>query len=345
MAQVSLSRDCFGVKRPYVVSMATYRPGHGLSRDSTERLRARKLEQVGVGSKLPAVDESKQWDSLLGVGAQKKPRCGICTRPLSHEEWAGGQPICPRCHSASAKEAPRTKPRGRACASASVACATPSTRLASEYSGGTASNSPRSVNTPELAEQEVKPPTSEDVWLTVLKRGLEGEWIGQEGETYKVRFRDDTCFTCEFRVGGQARTVMLHADTDSNLIVWGAEGSHSLDASEICGASAEITWRPYKATCHASEMCWQRRRPNTDHPKVQTWQPSLRADASAFVPTARRSTGDNVSTCRSTALRAEAYPFTPSLRAEAHPFVPSLRAEACPFVPVSERCTTRALGL
>merc|ERR1711879_873074 len=112
-------------------------------------------------------------------------------------------------------------PRGRVCASASAACATPSTRLASEYSGGTASNSPRSVNTPEPAELEVKPPTSQEVWLAALKRGLAGEWIGQKGETYNVRVHEDTCFTCEFRDGGRARSVLLYVDTDSNLIVWG----------------------------------------------------------------------------------------------------------------------------
>jgi len=181
-----------------------------------------------------------------------------------------------------------------------------------------------------------------------LKRGLAGEWIGQKGETYNVRVHEDTCFTCEFRDGGRARTILLYVDTDSNLIVWGADGSHSLDASETCRASTQITWRACRTSSRDSEMSWQRRvdrRSNADHPKVQNWQPSLRADASTFVPMARRSTGDDVSTCRSTALRAEACAFTPSLRAEAHPFVPSLRAEACPFVPVSECCTTRALGL
>lgn len=328
--------------------MSTYRPGHGLSRDSTERLRARRLEQGCGGPKLPAVDESKQCDSLLGAGAQKKPRCGICTRPLSDKDWSGGQPVCPRCRSASAQEAPSSKPRSRVCVSAPVPCATPSTRLASEYSSGTASSSPRSINSPGLAELGVEPPTSQEVWLAALKRGLEGEWIGQEGETYKIRISDDTCFTCEFSGDGRARTVLLYADTDSNQIVWGAEGSYSLDASEICRASGQITWRPCKTSRRCSQMCWQRRvdrRPNSDHPKGQDWQPSLRAEASAFVPLARCSTRDNVSTCRGTALRAEACSFTPMLRAEAHPFVPSLRAEACPFVPVRERCTTMALGL
>jgi len=196
-----------------------------------------------------------------------------------------------------------------------------------------------------------------------LKRGLEGEWIGQKGETYRIRIHEDNCFACEFTSSGRARTVLLHVDADSDVIWWGAEGSHSLDASAICCAADEITWRPRKTCFAESEFCWRRCLDHrlTDNAKVQPWQPSLRSDASVFVPIAKSSnTGgvSKVSTCfgttlraeacsfvptanggdvstRAPSLRAEACSFTPSLRADAHPFVPSLRAEACPFVPIS----------
>merc|ERR1712228_24890 len=115
-----------------------------------------------------------------------------------------------------------------------------------------------------------------------------------------------------------------------------------------------------------SELCWQRRldhRPTANRAKVQHWQPTLRAEASVFMPRVKSSNGGDASTCRGTSLRAdacsfvpmanpsnggdvsacrgaclraEACSFTPSLRVEAQPFVPSLRAEACPFVPVSD---------
>lgn len=70
--------------------MAVYRPGQGLSARATESLRARRAV-------LPAEDSSAQASRLLGGGAQKKPRCGVCTRPLSDSELAAQQLVCTAC--------------------------------------------------------------------------------------------------------------------------------------------------------------------------------------------------------------------------------------------------------
>jgi len=61
-----------------------------------ERLRVRRT--VGEsGTDLPAQDDSKQWDQLLGAGARKKTRCSVCTRPLEDSMVAAAAFLCSSC--------------------------------------------------------------------------------------------------------------------------------------------------------------------------------------------------------------------------------------------------------
>eukprot|EP00446_Apocalathium_sp_SHHI-4_P015834 CAMPEP_0177209476 /NCGR_PEP_ID=MMETSP0367-20130122/31040_1 /TAXON_ID=447022 ORGANISM="Scrippsiella hangoei-like, Strain SHHI-4" /NCGR_SAMPLE_ID=MMETSP0367 /ASSEMBLY_ACC=CAM_ASM_000362 /LENGTH=187 /DNA_ID=CAMNT_0018658519 /DNA_START=33 /DNA_END=596 /DNA_ORIENTATION=- len=67
-----------------------YRPGMGVTRDAVDRLRQRRQAEAdgsargggGGGLELPGVDDSEQASLLLGNGAKKVARCGLCTRPL-----------------------------------------------------------------------------------------------------------------------------------------------------------------------------------------------------------------------------------------------------------------------
>lgn len=74
-------------RAPPVPREMAYQPGRGISGEALERLRARKQAEAGIAD-VPAEDQSDQWDRLLGTGAKKKLRCGVCTRPLSEEEQA-----------------------------------------------------------------------------------------------------------------------------------------------------------------------------------------------------------------------------------------------------------------
>merc|ERR1712232_1262853 len=87
--------------------MPAYVPGQGLSKEALERLRNRKTQASGIAD-LPAVDASKQWEQVIGDGARKKVRCGICTRPLGEQEQAEKRLVCDTCAAASADQsAPR----------------------------------------------------------------------------------------------------------------------------------------------------------------------------------------------------------------------------------------------
>eukprot|EP00929_Paragymnodinium_shiwhaense_P009030 TRINITY_DN113053_c0_g1_i1.p2 TRINITY_DN113053_c0_g1~~TRINITY_DN113053_c0_g1_i1.p2 ORF type:complete len:198 (-),score=62.93 TRINITY_DN113053_c0_g1_i1:26-619(-) len=75
-----------------------YRPGMGLQKDAVERLRARKqAEAEGKSLLLPGQDDSEQANLLLGNGAVKVPRCGLCTRPLDDEAVDAGRNACGKC--------------------------------------------------------------------------------------------------------------------------------------------------------------------------------------------------------------------------------------------------------
>lgn len=76
--------------------MPSYRPGQGLSDEAVERLRARKTAANSVAD-VPAQDSNAQWDRLLGTGATKKLRCGVCTRPLSEDDQRAKRVVCSLC--------------------------------------------------------------------------------------------------------------------------------------------------------------------------------------------------------------------------------------------------------
>eukprot|EP00747_Dinoflagellata_sp_TGD_P195484 gnl/TRDRNA2_/TRDRNA2_64235_c0_seq2.p3 gnl/TRDRNA2_/TRDRNA2_64235_c0~~gnl/TRDRNA2_/TRDRNA2_64235_c0_seq2.p3 ORF type:complete len:140 (+),score=17.69 gnl/TRDRNA2_/TRDRNA2_64235_c0_seq2:158-577(+) len=82
-----------------------YRPGQGLCKESLERLKKRREEGTGGrASEFPAEDDSEQANLLLGNGAMKKPRCGVCTRMLKDEELDIKRVVCFRCQPEPAQD-------------------------------------------------------------------------------------------------------------------------------------------------------------------------------------------------------------------------------------------------
>ena len=75
---------------PLCIYLTTaYRPGQGLNRDAVERLKARReAEAAGTGLVVPGADDGEQANMLLGNGAIKKMRCGLCTRPLDEDSMS-----------------------------------------------------------------------------------------------------------------------------------------------------------------------------------------------------------------------------------------------------------------
>lgn len=130
--------------------MATYRPGQGLNKEALERLRMRRI--LGESSTdLPAQDDSKQWDQLLGVGAKKKTRCSICTRPLEDDSVSSSTFLCSSCASSSgmkvntsAREHSKTViEHDKTCTAAKQRSSTPSTDTGSDYADGSMQATPR----------------------------------------------------------------------------------------------------------------------------------------------------------------------------------------------------------
>eukprot|EP00746_Dinoflagellata_sp_MGD_P129149 gnl/MRDRNA2_/MRDRNA2_63396_c0_seq1.p1 gnl/MRDRNA2_/MRDRNA2_63396_c0~~gnl/MRDRNA2_/MRDRNA2_63396_c0_seq1.p1 ORF type:complete len:181 (+),score=26.93 gnl/MRDRNA2_/MRDRNA2_63396_c0_seq1:111-653(+) len=81
-----------------IIEGQKYRPGQGLSNSATERLRVRRKEGEGEAAlELPGKDESEQANMLLGNGAKKVARCGICTRPLDEAAVKAEKFKCSRC--------------------------------------------------------------------------------------------------------------------------------------------------------------------------------------------------------------------------------------------------------
>lgn len=90
--------------------MAAYRPGQGLTAGTADKLRERKViselceicgertEESGLNC--ASVDDSKQWNGLLGEGTgnRKKARCCECTKPLPEDhDVASLGPFCSAC--------------------------------------------------------------------------------------------------------------------------------------------------------------------------------------------------------------------------------------------------------
>lgn len=86
-----------------------YRPGQGISAGSSDKLRMRKdaaevCEVCGErteegGLNCAVVDDSTQWNGLLGEGGgnRKKARCSECTKPLPEDHDPSIGPFCPAC--------------------------------------------------------------------------------------------------------------------------------------------------------------------------------------------------------------------------------------------------------
>lgn len=67
-----------------------------MNSEALERLRLRKQAAAGIAD-VPAEDSNEQWRQVLGDGAKKKLRCGICTRPLGEQEQAEKSLVCSAC--------------------------------------------------------------------------------------------------------------------------------------------------------------------------------------------------------------------------------------------------------
>lgn len=243
--------------------MALYQPGRGLSTQATQRLRERKVGGAGfsVMSSLPAEDECRQWEALLGVGAKKKARCSQCTRPLGSAELACRQVLCKRCTTSAAVDLAeqlklsqqgqqhRKWLQGRgAMAMASLAldegfadegkatsvpgCPTPSTQADAASEG-------------DVDSLGSSPPSPDQVMLALLRKRIEGDWVDAEGKRCRIVFStcDENRITCIVQDSSLNQEYMsFYLDTRDRLVWWGTERSFFLDLSEIEWTSDHITW-------------------------------------------------------------------------------------------------------
>mmetsp|Transcript_93769 Transcript_93769/g.148057 ORF Transcript_93769/g.148057 Transcript_93769/m.148057 type:complete len:254 (-) Transcript_93769:85-846(-) len=189
-----------------------YRPGQGLNHDALERLRARKQQT------LPAEDDSKQWESLLGEGV-KKTRCGVCTRPLLDDEQFRNTFVCTFCDQASRNVSKggrtnRTRER-HAQKRTSLACDTPSTSASS------------GCQSPRDSEESV-----DNVLIATITKALSHIWIDTAGKTYTIRHEDCSRWTCTFKQYDLQQIVLLCLDAEAHVIWWKRE--HFCDISELC---------------------------------------------------------------------------------------------------------------
>eukprot|EP00933_Yihiella_yeosuensis_P047235 TRINITY_DN42984_c0_g1_i1.p1 TRINITY_DN42984_c0_g1~~TRINITY_DN42984_c0_g1_i1.p1 ORF type:complete len:161 (+),score=25.56 TRINITY_DN42984_c0_g1_i1:110-592(+) len=79
-----------------------YVPGRGLCKASTDRLRERqderrRGERSDLERELPGEADDEQANMLLGNGAKKVMRCGVCTKPLDQDAVAAKKFVCSRC--------------------------------------------------------------------------------------------------------------------------------------------------------------------------------------------------------------------------------------------------------
>lgn len=211
--------------------MQTYHPGQGLSKEAVERLRARKHVE-GAAFYMPAADESQQRERLLGGQAKKKPRCAVCTRPLSNQELAADRLLCVRCVFASEPEAEPSERRLK-----NLSAATPSTDAASEDSDGVRDVTCR-VPAVALSGQ-----TPRQVMLQVAKSILTvGEWVSDEGERCRVRFPKEVAGVCLLGSGTSPKAFSLSCDSRSDAIWWGIHKTYWMSISELCDNQDEIVW-------------------------------------------------------------------------------------------------------
>jgi len=227
--------------------MKAYRPGQGLNKEALERLRERRHANDGVAD-LPAPDSSKQWDRLLGEGARKKPRCGICTRPVSDEET--GMPLlCSACAEAHVAKDSMCK-RDMSSQPAKERSPTPSTNADSEEMDC------NSVNA--LLRQKVDEEATAQRYAAVSK-GLEGEWLGNDGKSYWVEAYNQEQWTCLTQQKYQSTKVPLLYDERCQTIWWGHRGGYFVDISAVCSCPTQITWSQFDTSrTHKQDFPWHR---------------------------------------------------------------------------------------
>mmetsp|Transcript_81693 Transcript_81693/g.142087 ORF Transcript_81693/g.142087 Transcript_81693/m.142087 type:complete len:299 (+) Transcript_81693:48-944(+) len=225
--------------------MTAYRPGQGLNSEALERLRLRK-QHATEGLNLPAQDESKQWDHLLGEGAKKKPRCGICTMPLSEAEHAAKQLVCQGCSTPTVTPADSRKTRRRT----RLSCATPSTRAGSEDWSESGRSTPCGP-VPSV-------PTPSKVTLSLVRQTLEGAWMGSEGESYRFICGKEVPWSCVLEEDPRfPLTCPLVFDEPGNKLLLGATGSHMLDLDEFLSDFCCLRWHPSSDPSETS-FVWRR---------------------------------------------------------------------------------------
>jgi len=251
--------------------MPAYRPGKGISSEAAQRLRARM--EVG-GASLPSVDKSKQWDCILGEGARKKTRCGICTRPLPENEDGSAVSglVCPDCAAPPLPEATKDdigsmlrflldmQEHVDTCAAVAplkvrqnaAGWLTPSTEVSEDIDAA--------VSTPMIEQQTgLKPPTSAQVTLAALKKGLSGAWVGSRGEIYRILFNNETRWTCVLEGAKPSKTFPLSFDQEENVVWWGVARSHFLGAFEVCEQPDQLMWHDAHGTHEwTTDFIWYR---------------------------------------------------------------------------------------
>mmetsp|Transcript_82068 Transcript_82068/g.145465 ORF Transcript_82068/g.145465 Transcript_82068/m.145465 type:complete len:410 (-) Transcript_82068:139-1368(-) len=228
--------------------MPAYRPGQGLNTEALQRLKAR-VHTRDAAPALPSQDESNQWDRLLGEGAKKKVRCGICTKPLDDEVLTKGGVLCLRCtpkndnkgmpEHCRAQDCSESMPEQQSSKTRSVedSCPTPSTEAASELEGEI-----EGVHSPQ--ETSVRsPPALEQILLEVARKGLEGDWVDEIGVYYTIKFEGELQWTCTYESSSYTTSYHLTYDLSKNVIWWGNAGKYFLDMSEISQELDQIVWQ------------------------------------------------------------------------------------------------------
>jgi len=103
-------------------------------------------------------------------------------------------------------------------ATPSADCATPSTADSSERS--------------DDAESKL-PPSSEELLVLAVKKGLSGLWKGGVGETYHFNFNNDRYWSCERSDAAGSKTFNIVFDISSDAIWWGTGWSFYFSISEV----------------------------------------------------------------------------------------------------------------
>merc|ERR1712139_568056 len=123
---------------------------------------------------------------------------------------------------------------GKPCRGSKDRSPTPSTNADSEDLDGSA------LSLREDSMQAV------DHVLIAVKKGLEGEWLGDEGESYWIEEGpDSTQWACALPHGTASRKIILFYDKRCGVIWWGNRGDYFLDVKDISTNPDKITWTPF----------------------------------------------------------------------------------------------------